>query len=156
MENGWNCTHILSEYEFFIKESQPTLPLSFQQLSIDSERDEDSEDTASRTDSHTDSRTDLRAGDTPESSLTREFMQPYEPVYDKPWGPSKASPSPVRQVPPPSPHSPHSPRTSQRPHHFIVKSFQSPYKCNLCSSLLVGLQRQGITCEGEVRCPDCR
>ncbi|KAL8613630.1 hypothetical protein ACOMHN_022049 [Nucella lapillus] len=95
------------------------------ELSMDSERDEDSEDTTSRTDSHTDSRLDLRPGDA-DSTVVHEFKQPYEPVYNKPWG--KASPSP-------------------RAHQFIVKSFQSPYKCNLCSSLLVGVQRQGITCE---------
>ena len=118
----------------------------FQQLSNDSERDEDSEDTASRTESVSGSHTDINTGDVPDSSVMREFTQPYEPVYEKPWGAGRASPSPVRQVPP---HSPHSPRTSQRPHQFIIKSFQSPYKCNLCSSLLVGLQRQGITCESE-------
>ncbi|KAK7103526.1 hypothetical protein V1264_018406 [Littorina saxatilis] len=120
------------------------------QLSIDSERDEDSEDTASRTDSLIDSRTDLNQGDTTDSPV-RPFITPYEQVYEPPWGPGKgpgkASPSPQRQMAPHSPHSPNSPRASQRPHQFIVKSFQSPYKCNLCSSLLVGLQRQGITCE---------
>ncbi|KAK7481172.1 hypothetical protein BaRGS_00027605 [Batillaria attramentaria] len=96
------------------------------QISNDSEREEDSEDTASRTDSHTDSRTDLRGPDTPDAPFPSQPYEPVGPVYDKPWG--KASPSP-------------------RSHQFVVKSFQSPYKCNLCSSLLVGLQRQGITCD---------
>ena len=123
------------------------------QTSMDSERDEDSEDTASRTGSHTDhtdSRSDLHWGEVSDSlpSPLRDFNQPYEPVYEKPWGPGgKVSPSPQRSPAPHSPHSPKSPRLSSQVHQFLVKSFQSPYKCNLCSSLLVGLQRQGITCE---------
>ncbi|GFO48655.1 serine/threonine-protein kinase mrck alpha [Plakobranchus ocellatus] len=131
------------------------------QISNDSEREDDSEaDNTSRTDSHTDSRSDLRmgsggaSGSTPDSSLPREtqpFTQPYEPVYEKPWsGSGNGSPglhggnssqgpgSSISQ----SPKSPHA-----KTHRFIVKSFNSPYKCNFCTSLLVGLQRQGITCE---------
>ncbi|PVD25745.1 hypothetical protein C0Q70_13405 [Pomacea canaliculata] len=113
-----------------------------EQLSNDSEREEDSEDTTSRTDSHTDSRTDLR-GDAPE---TRDFHPSFtgaqEPVYEKPWG--SASPSPVRHLPP---HSPHSPQASARSHNFIIKSFTSPFQCTVCNFLLVGLQRQGVQCE---------
>ncbi|NWU64914.1 MRCKA kinase, partial [Pterocles burchelli] len=32
-------------------------------------------------------------------------------------------------------------------HQFIVKSFNTPTKCNQCTSLMVGLIRQGCTCE---------
>ncbi|XP_075451595.1 serine/threonine-protein kinase MRCK alpha isoform X6 [Ascaphus truei] len=32
-------------------------------------------------------------------------------------------------------------------HQFVVKSFNTPTKCNQCTSLLVGLIRQGCTCE---------
>nr|XP_033794438.1 serine/threonine-protein kinase MRCK alpha isoform X2 [Geotrypetes seraphini] len=32
-------------------------------------------------------------------------------------------------------------------HQFIVKSFTTPTKCNQCTSLMVGLIRQGCTCE---------
>ncbi|NWS57864.1 MRCKA kinase, partial [Chunga burmeisteri] len=32
-------------------------------------------------------------------------------------------------------------------HQFIVKSFNTPTKCNQCTSLMVGLTRQGCTCE---------
>lgn len=103
-------------------------------MSNASEREEDSEDTASRTGSHTDSHTDLRT-DTVDSTT-----QPLEPVYDKPWG--NPSPGTIRHGSSSSPHS------TGKTHKFVVKSFQSPYKCNFCNSLLVGLQRQGINCEG--------
>uniref|UniRef100_A0A667XKS6 Serine/threonine-protein kinase MRCK alpha n=1 Tax=Myripristis murdjan TaxID=586833 RepID=A0A667XKS6_9TELE len=33
------------------------------------------------------------------------------------------------------------------PHQFVVKSFGTPTKCNQCTSLMVGLIRQGCTCE---------
>uniref|UniRef100_A0A6Q2ZM12 non-specific serine/threonine protein kinase n=1 Tax=Esox lucius TaxID=8010 RepID=A0A6Q2ZM12_ESOLU len=33
------------------------------------------------------------------------------------------------------------------PHQFVVKSFSVPTKCNQCTSLMVGLIRQGCTCE---------
>uniref|UniRef100_H2Z2Y1 non-specific serine/threonine protein kinase n=1 Tax=Ciona savignyi TaxID=51511 RepID=H2Z2Y1_CIOSA len=32
-------------------------------------------------------------------------------------------------------------------HRFVVKTFSSPVKCNHCSSLMVGLIRQGTTCD---------
>uniref|UniRef100_A0A8C3S783 Serine/threonine-protein kinase MRCK alpha n=1 Tax=Chelydra serpentina TaxID=8475 RepID=A0A8C3S783_CHESE len=32
-------------------------------------------------------------------------------------------------------------------HDFVVKSFNTPTKCNQCTSLMVGLIRQGCTCE---------
>ncbi|CAL1586119.1 unnamed protein product [Knipowitschia caucasica] len=40
-------------------------------------------------------------------------------------------------------------RSSPKPkaHQFVVKSFITPTKCNQCTSLMVGLIRQGCTCE---------
>ncbi|XP_030200287.1 serine/threonine-protein kinase MRCK alpha isoform X2 [Gadus morhua] len=40
-------------------------------------------------------------------------------------------------------------RSSPKPkaHQFVVKSFNTPTKCNQCTSLMVGLKRQGCTCE---------
>uniref|UniRef100_A0A3P8Y337 Serine/threonine-protein kinase MRCK alpha n=1 Tax=Esox lucius TaxID=8010 RepID=A0A3P8Y337_ESOLU len=40
-------------------------------------------------------------------------------------------------------------RSSPKPkaHQFVVKSFSVPTKCNQCTSLMVGLIRQGCTCE---------
>ncbi|KAK2890419.1 serine/threonine-protein kinase MRCK alpha isoform X8 [Channa argus] len=40
-------------------------------------------------------------------------------------------------------------RSSPKPkaHQFVVKSFNTPTKCNQCTSLMVGLIRQGCTCE---------
>ncbi|NWZ78971.1 MRCKA kinase, partial [Poecile atricapillus] len=32
-------------------------------------------------------------------------------------------------------------------HQFVVKSFNTPTKCNQCTSLMIGLIRQGCTCE---------
>lgn len=32
-------------------------------------------------------------------------------------------------------------------HHFLVRTFSSPLKCNHCTSLMVGLTRQGVVCE---------
>uniref|UniRef100_A0A8C0J2G4 Serine/threonine-protein kinase MRCK alpha n=1 Tax=Chelonoidis abingdonii TaxID=106734 RepID=A0A8C0J2G4_CHEAB len=36
---------------------------------------------------------------------------------------------------------------SPKAHQFVVKSFNTPTKCNQCTSLMVGLTRQGCTCE---------
>lgn len=36
-------------------------------------------------------------------------------------------------------------------HQFVVKSFNTPTKCNRCTSLMVGLIRQGCACEGKDR-----
>ncbi|XP_075994751.1 serine/threonine-protein kinase MRCK alpha isoform X3 [Genypterus blacodes] len=40
-------------------------------------------------------------------------------------------------------------RSSPKPkaHQFVVKTFTTPTKCNQCTSLMVGLIRQGCTCE---------
>jgi serine/threonine-protein kinase MRCK len=32
-------------------------------------------------------------------------------------------------------------------HQFLVRTFSSPLKCNHCTSLMVGLCRQGVVCE---------
>uniref|UniRef100_A0AAQ4PA12 Serine/threonine-protein kinase MRCK alpha n=1 Tax=Gasterosteus aculeatus aculeatus TaxID=481459 RepID=A0AAQ4PA12_GASAC len=47
------------------------------------------------------------------------------------------------------PHVPPSPASTHTfpPHQFVVKSFSTPTKCNQCTSLMVGLIRQGCTCE---------
>uniref|UniRef100_A0A8C0C044 Serine/threonine-protein kinase MRCK alpha n=1 Tax=Buteo japonicus TaxID=224669 RepID=A0A8C0C044_9AVES len=37
--------------------------------------------------------------------------------------------------------------TQPKAHQFVVKSFNTPTKCNQCTSLMVGLIRQGCTCE---------
>ncbi|XP_064087873.1 LOW QUALITY PROTEIN: serine/threonine-protein kinase Genghis Khan-like [Macrobrachium nipponense] len=42
----------------------------------------------------------------------------------------------------PSPHM-----MKQKAHQFIVRSFSNPIKCSHCTSLMVGLTRQGVVCE---------
>lgn len=32
-------------------------------------------------------------------------------------------------------------------HQFLIRTFTSPLKCNHCTSLMVGLTRQGVVCE---------
>ncbi|NXU54269.1 MRCKA kinase, partial [Turnix velox] len=39
------------------------------------------------------------------------------------------------------------PAPKPKAHQFVVKSFNTPTKCNQCTSLMVGLMRQGCTCE---------
>lgn len=36
---------------------------------------------------------------------------------------------------------------SKKPHSFIIRTFVAPLKCNECSSLMIGLIRQGLVCE---------
>lgn len=43
----------------------------------------------------------------------------------------------------PSPHM----LKQQKSHQFIVRSFSNPIKCSHCTSLMVGLTRQGVVCE---------
>lgn len=35
----------------------------------------------------------------------------------------------------------------QKTHQFLVRTFSSPLKCNHCTSLMIGLTRQGVVCE---------
>lgn len=35
-----------------------------------------------------------------------------------------------------------------KPHQLSIKTFSSPTQCTHCSSLMVGLSRQGYACEG--------
>uniref|UniRef100_A0A8C8SWT7 Serine/threonine-protein kinase MRCK alpha n=1 Tax=Pelusios castaneus TaxID=367368 RepID=A0A8C8SWT7_9SAUR len=42
---------------------------------------------------------------------------------------------------------PDMPLKGPKAHQFVVKSFNTPTKCNQCTSLMVGLIRQGCTCE---------
>ena len=44
-------------------------------------------------------------------------------------------------------------------HQFLIRTFSSPLKCNHCTSLMVGLTRQGVVCEVcgfacHIRCKD--
>ncbi|XP_022905232.1 serine/threonine-protein kinase Genghis Khan isoform X2 [Onthophagus taurus] len=42
-------------------------------------------------------------------------------------------------------HDPHSPK--HKSHQFLVRTFSTPTKCSHCTSLMVGLMRQGMVCE---------
>ncbi|XP_076060516.1 serine/threonine-protein kinase gek isoform X4 [Oratosquilla oratoria] len=45
-------------------------------------------------------------------------------------------------------HPSHNPlMVKQKAHQFLVRSFNSPIKCSHCTSLMVGLTRQGVVCE---------
>ena len=51
--------------------------------------------------------------------------------------------------PSPSHVNPAASSPQPKAHQFVVKSFNTPTKCNQCTSLMVGLKRQGCTCEGK-------
>ncbi|XP_059497485.1 serine/threonine-protein kinase MRCK alpha-like isoform X2 [Stegostoma tigrinum] len=59
----------------------------------------------------------------------------------KPGSPRKVLKKPTS----PPPVTPHPPKPT--PHQFKVKTFQVPTKCMRCTSLMVGLVRQGFSCE---------
>ncbi|XP_070788524.1 serine/threonine-protein kinase MRCK alpha isoform X3 [Pituophis catenifer annectens] len=63
----------------------------------------------------------------------------------------EVSDHPLRPVHTPTVRSPYSGSGLSVPkpkaHQFVVKSFNTPTKCNQCTSLMVGLIRQGCTCE---------
>jgi serine/threonine-protein kinase MRCK len=54
---------------------------------------------------------------------------------------------------PPIPGTPHSDHSHSgggfkpKSHQFLVRTFSSPTKCSHCTSLMVGLTRQGVVCE---------
>jgi len=105
------------------------------QSSNESMADEDSEDTHSRADSRTNSRSDLQeASDAPTLNTSKHSIT------------SETDTEPLRSynnTPPGTPKS-----SLQKVHKFLYKTFSVPYKCNHCTSLLVGVHRQGITCDG--------
>ena len=108
--------------------------------------DEDSEGALSRADSRADSRTDLQLPDTPDGTMrtspvhSSKHSVSSEQEYEQPWVKGQGSGSP-----------PVSPKlsTAAKVHQFQYKTFSVPYKCNYCTSLLIGVHRQGIACRGE-------
>ncbi|KPJ13807.1 Serine/threonine-protein kinase Genghis Khan [Papilio machaon] len=54
---------------------------------------------------------------------------------------SKSSPSEMSTDPSLGPGG------KQKIHQFLVRTFSSPTKCNHCTSLMIGLTRQGVVCE---------
>ncbi|XP_073194765.1 serine/threonine-protein kinase MRCK alpha isoform X3 [Lepidochelys kempii] len=80
-------------------------------------------------------------------------------LHSRSRSPSTASDIEPIEVTDHPPHSVHTPamRTAYigsglsapkpKAHQFVVKSFNTPTKCNQCTSLMVGLIRQGCTCE---------
>ncbi|XP_063835291.1 serine/threonine-protein kinase MRCK alpha [Ostrinia nubilalis] len=56
---------------------------------------------------------------------------------------SKSSPSEMSTDPSIGPAVP----GKQKVHQFLVRTFSSPTKCNHCTSLMIGLTRQGVVCE---------
>uniref|UniRef100_A0A673MGT6 non-specific serine/threonine protein kinase n=1 Tax=Sinocyclocheilus rhinocerous TaxID=307959 RepID=A0A673MGT6_9TELE len=57
--------------------------------------------------------------------------------------PQRGAQTPMRSGYSSSGHSTPKPKA----HQFVVKTFNAPTKCNQCTSLMVGLIRQGCTCE---------
>ena len=99
---------------------------------------EDSEDTHSRADSKTDSRTDLQIDVESTAMLGSSSMQSVSSENnEEPWR------SQVTDTPPTTPKSP-----THKMHKFLFKNFNIPIKCSYCTSLLIGVQRQGISCAG--------
>ncbi|KAL3874670.1 hypothetical protein ACJMK2_037651 [Sinanodonta woodiana] len=119
--------------------------------SNESMADEDSEDALSRGDSQADSRSDLRGPDTPDGTMapspvnisTSSLNRPNEYTYDQPWGRGGSGQHPIPQPgTPPVIRSPPQPKG----HSYVMKNFNSPVKCQQCTSLMIGIQRQGIIC----------
>ena len=114
------------------------------QSSNESMADEESEDAISQTDSKTDSRTDLQ--DTQDGAVLGGIMNTSKHSVS-----SEQEMEPLRSyssssTPPSTPKSP-----GQKVHKFLYKTFSVPYKCNYCTSLLIGVHRQGITCDGKMQ-----
>ncbi|XP_051724767.1 serine/threonine-protein kinase MRCK alpha isoform X19 [Ctenopharyngodon idella] len=57
--------------------------------------------------------------------------------------PQRGAQTPIRSGYSSSGHSTPKPKA----HQFVVKTFNTPTKCNQCTSLMVGIIRQGCTCE---------
>ncbi|XP_052270982.1 serine/threonine-protein kinase MRCK alpha-like isoform X3 [Dreissena polymorpha] len=111
--------------------------------------DESSEDAHSRADSKTDSRTDLQENNEHISASPHRSRHSVSSENE-----ADMVRMPFSGSPPTTPKSPH-----QKVHKFLYKTFNVPNKCNICTSLLVGVHRQGITCDAcgyicHVHCSD--
>ncbi|XP_075987608.1 serine/threonine-protein kinase gek isoform X4 [Anticarsia gemmatalis] len=71
-----------------------------------------------------------------------ELQDELEPRAASPAS-SKSSPSEMSTDPSLGPVVP----GKQKVHQFLVRTFSSPTKCNHCTSLMIGLTRQGVVCE---------
>ncbi|XP_064621934.1 serine/threonine-protein kinase MRCK alpha-like isoform X5 [Lineus longissimus] len=84
------------------------------------------------------------------------YMEQYHDAVQNQDGKRSTDPAPSSPAlakptvqPPPPPAASLSQQAQQpKAHRFVIRSFSSPVKCQKCTSLLVGLQRQGTICEG--------
>ncbi|KAK3093861.1 hypothetical protein FSP39_021152 [Pinctada imbricata] len=144
MQTEWEKTQPDSSLMNFFKGQFSLLNDSSDSINEDDSVSEDA--VSQRTDSRANSRNDLNLGhDVIESAnhnsspaSTIHTGRPSETVYDQPWGTGLPNLTP--------PGSPNDSSPKPKIHNFTMKSFSSPYKCNHCTSLMVGIQRQGATC----------
>merc|ERR1719210_1738268 len=96
---------------------------------------------------------DNRAGSITSS---RSNMSEHERVSPAIGGRSTSTTSTIHPPhptqPPPQPPISHIQQAIQvgpkaKSHQFLIRTFSSPLKCNHCTSLMVGLTRQGVVCE---------
>ena len=112
------------------------------QSSNESIADEDSEDALSRADSKTDSQTDL-----PLTEHMEGTMQPSPMNSSKQSLGSDTDGEALKYSEGSLANTSKSP--SPKIHRFQYKNFNLPIKCNYCTSLLVGVYRQGVVCSGK-------
>ena len=95
------------------------------------------------------------------SNASASDLSPSSELYSQPLGAAVVPPPGARmqgQPPPPPPPAAAAPPTPHqqgmiqvgpkaKAHQFLIRTFSSPLKCNHCTSIMVGLTRQGVVCE---------
>ena len=101
----------------------------------------------------------------PRSNASASDLSPSSELYSQPLGAVTVPPPGARMQgvpPPPPPPAAAAAAAAQavapgpgmiqvgpkaKAHQFLIRTFSSPLKCNHCTSIMVGLTRQGVVCE---------
>ena len=94
------------------------------------------------------------------SNASASDLSPSSELYSQPLGAVPPPGARMQGQPPPPPPPVAQPNLAAAPHQgmiqvgpkakahqFLIRTFSSPLKCNHCTSIMVGLTRQGVVCE---------